>query len=65
MRLTAAEKKEFPRWSSDLFRMAVLYKYGGFYFDEDIILLKRLDFLPQNFIISNINQSEIDKFTYL
>ena len=40
------EQSEFPRWSSDLYRMAVLYKYGGFYIDEDIVLLKRLDELP-------------------
>lgn len=35
---------------SDIFRMVTLLKYGGLYLDLDVILLKNMDYLGEDFI---------------
>ena len=39
----AIYEKKFIKFRSDLARLIVLYKYGGLYYDLDLILLKNLD----------------------
>lgn len=34
---------------SDFLRLLPLYKFGGIYFDSDVIILKSVDDLPPNF----------------
>lgn len=43
---------------SDFLRKALLYKYGGIYFDTDVIVQKNLDGLPANFIGKESCQDE-------
>lgn len=35
---------------SDVLRLTILYKYGGIYFDTDVVVLKNMDALPANFL---------------
>lgn len=35
---------------SDILKMVILYKYGGFYLDQDVIVQKSFDNLGDNFI---------------
>lgn len=51
---------------SDILRLTVLYKYGGLYFDTDVVVLKNMDELPANFLgkeaidkeeVSNVNNA--------
>lgn len=35
---------------SDVFRLIILSKHGGIYLDLDVIVTKRLDLLPSNFV---------------
>lgn len=42
--------KHLIEHTSDLFRLIVLYKYGGIYLDTDAIVQKNLDELPANFL---------------
>jgi len=42
---------------SDLLRYITLYKYGGFYLDLDVVVLKNLEKLPPNFTGAESNRS--------
>ena len=60
----------------DLFRLLVIYKYGGFYFDIDVEITKRIDDLRDNHVVFPIEFGKdiivnsakgkiIPKYTYL
>ncbi|KAF7285296.1 hypothetical protein GWI33_011425 [Rhynchophorus ferrugineus] len=36
--------------TSDIFRLLVLWKYGGIYMDLDVVVMKSLEMFPENFI---------------
>ncbi|KAH8363587.1 hypothetical protein KR084_011796 [Drosophila pseudotakahashii] len=42
---------------SDLLRYVTLYKYGGFYLDLDVVVLKSLEKMPPNFTGAESNKS--------
>lgn len=60
----------------DLFRLLVIYKYGGFYFDIDVEITKRIDDLRDNHVVFPIEFGKdiivtsakgkiIPKYTYM
>lgn len=52
--ISAYDSCNFPQMRSDLFRLAILYKYGGVYVDAGIACIKPLD----EWVISYLEQPE-------
>lgn len=44
------ETKYFKNNLSNFLRLLVLYKFGGIYLDLDVVVQKRIDQLPSNFV---------------
>lgn len=51
------ESKNYLNHLSDLLRFTALWKYGGLYFDLDVVVVKNVDDLGENFVVAATKKS--------